>query len=212
MQPILRVTSAASSSDLTTTAAVKSALGITTADHDTRIATWIGEASSLVHSYCGRYFPRETVEETYFLGTYSDSSIESIPLKRFPTSSVTSVSVDDATIDHSDYLLEPLTGMLLCLDGGLPSAWVGNKLVVTYVGGYDLADVPKEIAAACAAYCKGKYYSFGRDPMAKRVEIPDVRTVDYWVGAAGGNASESPFTPDVTAALEPYREARFILV
>ena len=26
-----------------------------------------------------------------------------------------------------------------------------------------------------------------RDPLAKRIEIPDVQTVDYWVGAVGSN-------------------------
>jgi hypothetical protein len=51
------------------------------------------------------------------------------------------------------------------------------------------------------------YASSGRDPLAKRIEIPDVETVDYWVGSIQGN--DSGFAPSTRNVLDKYRAIFF---
>lgn len=84
MNSILTVTSAADSHDLTTLAAVKTALGITTGDDDARINTWITQAIERIETYCNRVFVVETVSEVFRL----DRSLDKLVLGRAPVTTI----------------------------------------------------------------------------------------------------------------------------
>lgn len=196
MPSILTVTSPASSYDLTTLAAVKIALGITTGDDDARISTWITQASKRIETYCNRVFVVETVSEAFRL----DRSLDKLVLGRSPVVAITSVTEDGEAVLAADYELDAGPGFLMRLDDDEPTTWPAVKITVVYSAGF--ATIPADLAGACIAMVSLMRSSAARDPMMKREEIPDVRTVDYWVGQVGDSGSIPPTIVDI---LDDYR-------
>ena len=197
MNPILTVTSPASSYDLTTLAAVKTALGITTGDDDTRISTWITQASKRIETYCNRVFPVEAVSEVFRL----DRGLDKLVLGRAPVTAITTVTEDGEAVVAADYELDAGPGFLMRLDDDEPTDWPAVKITIVYSAGF--ATIPADIAWACTELVKQLRSFATRDPMMKREEIPDVRTVDYWVGQVGESSASLP--PEIAAVLDPYR-------
>lgn len=183
MTSILTVTSAASSYDLTTLAAVKTALGITTGDDDSRISTWITQASKRIATYCNRVFVVETVSEAFRL----DWSLDKLILGRAPVTAITSVTEDGEAVVAADYELDAGPGFLMRLDEDKSTVWPAGKITVVYSAGF--ATIPADLAGACIELVSLMQSSSSRDPMMKREEIPDVRTVDYWVGQVGDSGA-----------------------
>lgn len=200
MQRILTVTTASTTADLTLLATVKDRLGITVSTYDTRLAQIIKRVSDAIANACNRVFAEETVKETLFI----DKSIEAIILARAPATSITSVVVDGTTVDTDEYTVEEETGKLLRLDtSGNLTTWSPGKTEITYVGGYELlATLPYDIEEACLVMVSHAWSAGSRDPMAKRIEIPDVQTVDYWVGSV---SDPGQFPSAVETLIAPYR-------
>ena len=197
---VFTVTAPAANQDLTTLAIAKDHLGITGSDSDVKIARWIVSASDAIARACLRVFASETISETLFL----DQSLESIVLRRYPVTSIATVTLDGTVLDPAEYIVDPETGILIYLISGEKAKWVGSKVGITYVAGYNLTTLtPPSLSQACLALVAHQNSSEGRDPMAKRVEIPDVMTVDYWVGGSGA-AGELP--PEVVSLVQPYRK------
>lgn len=204
MNSILTVITPATSYDLTTLATVKSKLGITTTTEDTKIAAWIKEASDFAANYCGRVFGKETVSEQFRLQENKNQLI----LSRFPVGVVTSVTEDGTVLDPTDYEVDSSIGTLYRLAGDGITQWVSKKVTVIYSGGYTLmGELPYDIESAVIAMVTHTRSASTRDPFAKRIEIPDVETVDYWVGGMSGSSNGLPAS--ITGVLDLYRVIRF---
>lgn len=202
MNSVLTVTTPAENQELTDLESVKQELGITTTAEDTKFGSWIKQASSIISSYCNRVFGSETVSETFRL----ERNPQKIVLTRFPVSVISSVLENDISLTTDDYESDLAKGMLTRLSSDSLSCWAACKIVVSYRGGYDLLDdLPDDIQRACISLVRQLRSQSTRDPLAKRIEIPDVRTVDYWVGQVGESGS---MPPDVMDILAPYVNAR----
>ena len=121
MQSILTVTTEASSTDLTTLAAVKADMGIADADTslDQKIEqNWIPDASAAIATYCDRVFGSESVVETFRIGTRDRACEPVLILERYPASEITSVVEDGTTVDATDYEYDVRTGLLYRTLGG----------------------------------------------------------------------------------------------
>jgi hypothetical protein len=202
MNSILTVTTAAETQDLTILATVKAEFGITDTSEDAKLATWIKQASGMIAVYCNRVFGFETVSEAFRL----DTGYARLRLARFPIAAITSVTEDGEVLDTSDYEIDSEAGLLMRLSEDELWSWPATKITVAYSAGYELLDgLPQDIERACITLVRHLRASSTRDPMAKREEIPDVRTVDYWVGQVGKSGS---MPPDVAAILDFYRPVR----
>jgi len=200
MQRILSVFSASSTQDLASLASAKANLRITTPDLDTSIQAWISRASAAIASACDRVFGLETVIETFFVSR----ELESLPLARYPISNISSLTIDGGTTESAtDYVADKSSGVLLRLSSGAMSTWCGERVEVAYSGGYSLSSgAPRDLEQACLLMVSYAYSYSRRDVLAKRIEVPDVQSVDYWVGGVG-RGGELP--PDVLSLISPYR-------
>lgn len=202
MQSVLVVTSAASTYDLTTLAAVKAELGLTTTAEDVNIATWISQASAACSAYCNRTLRSETITETFRSG--SNESL--IYLARIPVGTVTSVTEDGVVlVANTDYQLDATVGVIYRLSDDVLVDWNFSKLIVVYAAGYTTtALLPDDIERACISLTKTLRGAATRDPLVKQESIPGVLDTSYWVGTTPGSTGNLP--PDVQALLDPYRE------
>lgn len=206
MRSVLEIVTPAVSQDLTVLATVKQELGIATlvTTHDAKIQNWIKQASDAISRHCNRVFGQETVKQTIFL----DRELRDLVLDRIPVDTIAEVKVDDVALATTDYLVGPQDGILNRLSSGAMSCWSCGKIEISYVGGFTLlSELPYDIERACISMVTALYMQSGRDPLAKRIEIPGVMTTDYWVGGTG-RPGELP--PDVEALIAPYRSMRVL--
>lgn len=212
---MLTVTTPAASTALTTLAAVKLDLEISDGSEDAYLMAVIDRASQAICTFLNvrdaddgsATLGRETLVETLRPPVNS----EKIILSRYPVVSITSVVIDTTTtLDADEYEIDGRTGFLIRLDGNDNQVcWEQcSKIAITYVAGWLLPNdagrnLPADIEDAAISMIKAARVARNRDPLAKRIEIPDVRTIDYWVGAVPGNTGG--MSSDVQAKLDPYR-------
>jgi hypothetical protein len=212
VRSIVTVTSAASSTLLTTLSRVKTDLGISGGQDDAALTNAIAGASSRITAYLGQTLAFEGVTETFRPDRGYECS-ERLFLDRSPVVTMTSVTVDnDAALASSKYEVDKSAGILYRLDdSGHPLRWEFNKsIVVVYTGGYFLPDdsdanLPAAIEEATVALVRSLWFSRRRDPMVKSVEVPDLISESYWVGAIGERAS---LPNDVLMLLDQCRRLR----
>lgn len=213
MDSIVTVTTAATTRALTTRDAVKADLAITTTDLDQWITQKIASYSAAVEGFCDRIFASQTYQETFRLDSAGSRSwsVNELPLKHYPVSSITSVNEDDDDDDlaATEYEVDATSGLLYRLsdDGTLRLPWTARKMIVTYVAGYVLPptadyDLPSDISEAVLVAIKAKYHSRGRDPALRSQDIPGVISQSFWVGAAGDKATQLP--PEAAGLLDGY--------
>jgi uncharacterized phiE125 gp8 family phage protein len=200
---MIEVIAAASHQRLATVAALKAELGISGTDKDTALEAVLDRVSAAIATYCGRVFAREQVRETLV----HRITPREILLSRYPVVSLDSVTLDDATVEVSDYTLDKDVGHIFA--GTLGTA--GSRIVLTYTAGYVLpededANLPDDIQQAALTAAKSLYRSSDRDPTLKAEETEGVGRLEYFVG---GSRSVSYFV-DVIPLIERYRtpEAR----
>lgn len=201
----LSVVTASSTFDLTVLSTLKADLGITNNDEDAKISRFINLASNMCAVYCDRVFARETVTETYRLPT----TLNALALSRYPLASITSVVEDDTTLTASQYETNDPAGLIYRVEDDVRQDWAAAKIVVTYVGGYELIDgLPFGIEQAAIALAKMLYFNASRDPMLRSVDVPGVISESYaQPGVFGGLTGALP--GDVAALLDPYRHIDF---
>lgn len=136
---------------LTTTGFLKTHLGITTTDLDTRLTQWIDVASEAVEGFCKRIFA--VADYTVDL---NGSGRQTLILPQFPIISLTSVKVDAArafgastilTVDEHFIVDNPsgtLTRMAACWPKGT------KNIRVVFRAGYEAASIPKDLQQAVA--------------------------------------------------------------
>ena len=118
---------------LTTLAAVKLHLGISTSDasDDALLTQIINQASADIESRCNRTLTRETRTAE----TYTGDGGKKLYLDLYPVTAVAAVTLDGIAV--TDYVLTPKAGLLYREDG-----WTKKSaIVVTYTGGYQLEAV-----------------------------------------------------------------------
>jgi hypothetical protein len=99
--------------DLTTLAALKTALGLTEPSHDAELERLIAVATDRIEDYCGRRFSAGTiVEDLAGHGTYLE------PLARVPVVQVLSVAYEGGVLPVTSYEVQSAEGGLLRALGG----------------------------------------------------------------------------------------------
>jgi hypothetical protein len=200
---MLTVLTPAQATDLTTLAAVKSALGIEDSKDNAWLSLQISVASQMIADYLNTVeaddgtvtLGQETLAETYrvrhsrYLSRRLDSErTQYLVLSRRPVASITGIVQDGATLDQDEYEVDG-AGVLKHLASDRPTDWNGNKVVVTYVAGWLLPgqegrNLPPDIESACVDLVKMNWFARLRDPNIKseRDSIPGVRDhqVDYF--------------------------------
>lgn len=181
--------------DLTTVADVQAELGIS--DDDANIQAQISFYSKVIASFCDRVFASEFVVETFYLGW--GECLSALPLSRYPVADIYSVTTNGGEIAASNYVVDPVSGMLHRLCG----QWHGQQIAVTYVGGYDLpGEAPAPLAQACIEFVRDKRLTQGRDPTIAEIS-DDGSSVRYWVpDKTTGNQALPPGVADLIA---PFR-------
>lgn len=203
---MFEVITPATETRLTTVAAVKADLGITTTDQDTRLGALIDQYSAAIATWCDRVFARETVRETLSLSRTSDRS--QLALDRWPIVQVDAVTLDEAALDPSLFHVSALTGLLTYLGTSTYDGhWPVGRTVITYRTGYvlpgnDGRSLPHDIERACIMLVKGAWFATARDPSLRSEQTDGVATLTYF-GAAGGMSEGMPL--EVQALLSPYR-------
>jgi len=195
---MLTVSVAASSTLLTTLAAVKSELAITATTDDTHLTSLISPASLALAKACGRdHFGRETVVQTERLSTYRLCII----LDRDIDVTISSVVVDGVTLDTDEYEVDG--SLLYRLTDDARECWAPGKVVITYAAGYTLpAGAPSDLARACILLIGSAYAGRGRDPALRSERILDVIDTSYFDPNKAATASGLP--ADVDMLIQPY--------
>lgn len=140
--------------DLCTVAEVKSLLNISAVTWDTILQTLITGCSKFIANYCDRDLRSDGNDVTEYYDGY-EGEISSIVLKKYPVTSITSVSSRSGSFatptwfDYSadtDYVCNTLTGELFfnfTLPGGR------QNIKVVYKGGYANGAIPEDLNLAC---------------------------------------------------------------
>lgn len=210
MRSVVTVSTAATATKLTTLERVKAELSITDGSKDVLLNAKIDEASSDAEAFLGFAVARETVVQTFWHEPFDDSPA-ALLLNRTPVASISSVVLDDVTLDATRYRYDAGTGELFALDvSGYPSSWCFCKsILVTHAGGYllpgqDGRNLPVGIEGGVIDLVSDFWLAKGRDASVKSVEIPGVIRRDYWVGSVG---EEGELPPRVQMKLAPFRRA-----
>lgn len=205
MYRYLTVTTPATSYDLTTTAAVKTELGITDTSEDAKIAGWITDASKAAALICNRVFLQETVKETI---RDNNANVfgprhESIVLTRNPVSSIASVTLNGETlVEGTDFECDYTTGILYRLDGTVPVDWRFRYMVIQYTAGYASNAIPPDLARGIIGLVKLFRATATRDPSLRSENILSGL---YSYTLFGPNDSPTGIPADVEALFGPYR-------
>lgn len=222
--PILDVVTPAPNQDLVSLTDARDELDAPRTS-DTRLKRYITQASEAIATFTRRVWRQETVTETfyspYFMGNWgswgwgwgwrwspyrrSDGKPNPLVLQRYPVSSITSVVVDGTALDPTDYLLDGAKGLLYRWDpdGSVAMAWGAQTVAITYVAGYQLADVPPDVQQACMTMIRQRYFSRDRDPYLRSRNVPDVQEESYWAGP-----DQSALPPEACGLLERHIDMR----
>lgn len=212
MRSIIATVTAAESRLLTTVDDLKAMLNDTPDAPDEKLLTAITQASAAIETACNRVFAKQRYAETLRL----DGALDVISLQHYPAS-IVSIVHDGVTLDAEDWELDAKAGLLYRLDGSdAPLDWTGEKIVVTYDGGYVLPSftggsgepLPADLQRACQILAKTSWQNDGRDVSVLRETVPDILDITY--AAPGGNAM--PFAgalpEEIAGLIQPYRALR----
>lgn len=114
---------------------VKEYLRISDSGDDAFIGRLIAAAQVQIAQFCRRQLISGPVTAEKHDG---DGASDTLILREWPASSVTSVSIDGSSISGSDYELDTATGRLFYKPAGSYSPWPEGRrnIAVTYVAGY----------------------------------------------------------------------------
>jgi len=205
----ITVVTTAQSTELTTLANVKLALGITVTTNDTLIEQYIDRVSRAITDYVGRTFAAQEITETL-----EGRASQKLRLKKFPAVSIVEVKLDGTVVDAADYALqEPETGMIFKEDKW-DDTFAKFDYAVRYQYGYQLPNdgsdlfgeeaLPDSIEQAAIIMTSAMFLSRTRDPSIQKEAVPQVYSATY--GGSGSVATiDTYFTAEVQNLLEPYR-------
>ena len=206
---MLTVLEKAENQDLVALALVKGAFDVSDNKQDEKLKRLISQSSGMIASYCNRVFLKETISETFRSHSNHRGGIYAhhhghhqsvfLLLKRRPIASVTSLIECDVALDPSEYAVDYLQGSLERLCDDRSAHWRGT-CVVTYVGGYELADVPPDLQGATFDLISYLQQRSNRDQTVQSLEIPGVINTRYQLAGSSG-------IPDyIATVLDEYAE------
>lgn len=115
----------------------------------------------------------ETVIETYQFKSWQTGLI----LSRMPVVEVTAVTEAESGLAADDWDLDGQT--LYRFNGSARANWAVGETSVTYSAGW--AVVPYDLKYAAIKFMKIEDTSGTRDPLLRRIVLPDVIEKEYWV-------------------------------
>lgn len=133
--------------DLTTVAIVKDTIGIPVVDttQDTKLDRIVSAASRRIMGFCDRRF----IEETY-TDVYNGRRSDTLLLKQFPVSSITSIHIDaestfgaSTLVDATEYKILH-SSLAVMISGRRFDVGVANIQVI-YTAGYLFANIPEDL-------------------------------------------------------------------
>lgn len=135
---------------LTTLEAVKAYMGIPLeqVNDDDTLENLINACSTAIEDYCKRKFLEQTFDEEYD-GTGKNYLL----LEQFPVKSISSITVEDITLDASEYKVKKNNGVLIRKNSIWPLGDI--NISITYVAG--LSEIPAPLELACKHYVKSFY-------------------------------------------------------
>lgn len=217
MRNIVNVTVPPDSVALVSLDALKLELGIDDNLQDDKLNAWILQGSQIAASYCQTVLAARTVTEIFrhsigprgdgttprFYHGFMREAVEMLVFGCPPVTEVDSVVVDGQTLDTSLY--EHDDDRLFRLNSsGYPMSWQFSKsILVTYVSGYTLDNVPADLQRAVFMIIRDARGSVSRDdPMLKSRETVGVSKLEWWV--PGANTTGSALPIEITGLLDQY--------
>lgn len=162
-------------------------------------------ASRMCAEYCRRPFAKETVREVITIDWIGFSScVEAVVLQRKPITEIASVTegTNTALVLDTDFIVDLENGMMTRGTIDSPRSWRSGKLTVEYTAGYELLDgVPWSYERACLIVLRSLWFSRGRDPSVRSVDIPDVGSRTY----APGDPMALGMPLEAQQLLQPHR-------
>ncbi|MCO5132443.1 MAG: hypothetical protein M9932_18125 [Xanthobacteraceae bacterium] len=199
----LTIIEAAAETKLTTIAAAKAEMQLTSGADDAYLTTLIDQASDAVRSWCKRVFAIETVRESI----YPDTPGKSLMLSRWPVVAIAAVTINGVVEDVANVEAED-SGHLFRLDAsGCRASWPSGRIVVEYSGGYVLPGqpnrtLPNDIERAALSLVRGSWFARTRDPLIRSEAVDGIGSTDYFSGTV------SRLPPDAESLLSPYRNVK----
>ena len=188
--------------DLTTSAAVAAALGIT---NDAALEAKVTNYSRLIADICNRPFVTQTVTESFRISSYEPPRTE-LKLNCWPVQEIINITENDIVIAPADYEFNKENGLVW----RTARDWWGfcsGLTEVVYVSGYDLPEgAPMPLAMAVAELIRAAQFTSGRDPAIRSVQHGD-RQVTYgdFYNRFGLQGSNGGLPPNVGGLIDPYR-------
>lgn len=221
MSGILSVITPAATTALTTLAAVKTDLGLTTSTDDDYLTSLILRVSGTIAGWIGRPLGVQSLVETcrQAHGSYhafypyppsygARSSLASRPLvlSCVPVVAISDVSEDGTSLTTDDYEIDSASGLLWRLSGSVRCAWAASSVVVTYDAGFVLPQdggtrtLPIAVEEAALSLIRNNYHARYRDPQV-------ILELTEGVGRTGWSPTLSTTALDdgIKALLAPYR-------
>lgn len=199
---MLTITTAATDTKLLTIAELRAAAGVSGAGEDDALEAIGARVASTIARLClvGDVPPTPPTlrEETLTQVFRRYEGDEALTLARRPATSITSVVVDDLTLETTDYELDIASGLLYRLCDDYRTLWTGSKATIVFVAGWSI--VPHDLKLAASKMVADIYATASRDPNLKRTRIEGVGEREYWVSPS----SDPLASQEVMELLIPY--------
>lgn len=182
MRSTVTVITAARSHDLTTLDRAKRELGLDRSDksRDQDVRDDVTMASRMCAEHCGRPFGKETVREIIDVGAHERGRWIVLARKPIVTMDSLAEGTADPLVLDTDFILDLENGMMRRGTIGSVVGWTVGMLTAEYTAGYELLDgVPWSYERACLIVLRSIWFSRGRDPAIRSVDLPDVGSRTY---------------------------------
>jgi len=204
---MITVSGAAADRNLLTLAEMKTALAITGSGSNDALTALGLQISDMIARECcvaadGVAPPtlrRETIVETLRL----DRRVSPLRLARRFVDSITSIVEAGVTLNVADYEVEKAAGLIRRLDAsGDIVCWPGEKIVVTYLAGFET--VPEPLKLAAITVLREQWSAASRDPNVRAEAVDGIGRTEYWVNSSTGASSSRAMSSVAMAMLGPY--------
>ncbi|TPL40687.1 hypothetical protein [Mesorhizobium sp. B2-4-6] len=211
---MLTITTPATDLSLLTLAEMRAAAGVTagTATYDAALVAMEARCASLIMSECGIAVgagANPTLRSERVTETFRNVHSLELILARRHNIVIISIVVDGATLDTTEYEVDPESGLVQRLCDDHPIRWCGRKIVVVYTAGF--AVVPADLKQAASDFLRSTWLEKSRDPLVKseRTNIPGVqeKEIAYWIGAVPGQSSGGAVPDPIAAQLARFMNA-----
>lgn len=208
----ITIVTPAESTGLTTAAAVKSVLGVSSSKFDAELNRLVDAATAAIESYVGHVYAKQTYEEVVAGKSHPLLMLTNTPIIGLPVILVEGSPVVDFEVRDAD------AGVLYRQVGWASAAWIGwysepverpgtedLNYAVTYEAGYIVpglpdSTLPKNIEQACIETIVAWYRAASRDPAVKSKKVGDL-AITYKDESESSPSTASAGLPPMARAL-----------